>query len=182
MKKLILMALVCASGLFAQTAVNQTSGPPPHADQDLYFYDGSGNLQYDCRARQFNVPNSWQRSDSSLTSIVVATNVGTVTTASAHGLYIGARVTVSGSTTAALNGVYTVVSAPTSTTYTIATSGVGDGTYNTANLAVSTNNPLTVSPVWAIKVFTYSGTSLTASYWADAKVGGTLKCSDRATY
>jgi hypothetical protein len=161
----------------------QTSeGPPPVAYQHLYFYDGSNNLQYDCVARQFVSTTAWTISDGSLVSIVVSSSSGTVTTASAHGLYIGARVTVSGSTTTALNTTYTVTSVPSSTTFTVTTSGVANGTYNNSSLSVSTNNPLLTAPVWAIKVYTYSGTSLTASYWASGQTGRTLKCSDRTSY
>jgi len=94
------------------------------------FYSGS-NLQYVCDA-PISVPaTTVSRSAATLTNIVVAANVGTVTTATAHNLWVGARVAVSGSATSALNATYTVLTIPSSTTYTIATSGVSDATYTT---------------------------------------------------
>jgi len=184
MRNIVCLAVLLAPLLHGQTQVNQTSGPPPMAYVLQAFYDGSGNLIYACKARQFlQTATTVQRSDSSLTSIVVATNVGTVTTASAHNLWIGARVTVSGSTTAALNGTYKVATVPSSTTYTIATSGVADATYNNAAMVLSTNNPLLSQAVWAIQANVYDGSNrLTGSYWANSAVGETLACSARASY
>lgn len=173
-----------ATGLYGQAPVSQTAGPPPVPYVLQAYYDGSGNLIYICKAQQFlQTASTVQRSDSSLTNIVVATNVGTVTTASAHNLWIGATVTVSGSTTAALNAIYKVQTVPSSTTYTITTSGVGDATYNSAATAISTNNPLLSQSVWAIQVNVYNGSNqLTGSYWANSKVSEALACSARATY
>jgi hypothetical protein len=96
--KTTILSLVLAAVAFAQTPVNQSGGPPPSAIQKLFYYDGSSNLTYICNAAQNGRSTSVKRSDSSLTNIVVSTNVGTVTTAAVHGLYIGARVTISGAT------------------------------------------------------------------------------------
>lgn len=52
------------------------------------------------------------------TGAVRASNVVTITTASAHGLQIGDRVTISGVTDTTFNGTQTVASVPTSTTFT----------------------------------------------------------------
>ena len=77
-----------------------------------------------------------------LTSIVVVGNVGTIHFASAHGLTAvnmsGGYLSVSGSTTSALNAQYLQVYA-SPTTLTIITSGVADGTYNNAALTVRVN-------------------------------------------
>jgi hypothetical protein len=180
-------ALLCLSvfACFAQgPSVNQVSGPPPAAYVQQAFYDGSSNLIYSCLTHQLlQLASTVKRSDSSLTSIVVSANVGTVTTANPHGLWVGAIVTASGSTTSALNAVYKIATVPSTTTYTIATSGVGDATYNNAALVISTNNPLFTQGVWAIQVFVYDGSNrFDHSYWANNGVGEVLACSNRANY
>ncbi len=179
----LLVAMLCAAAVWGQT-VNQTNDPPPTAELKLFYYDGSSNLQYICWARQNQMKDSTQkRSDSTLTSIVVLTNVGTVTTASAHGLYIGARVVITGATVDTdLNATYTVATVGSSTTYTIATSSVANATYTDAGLVITTTYPLTTAPVWAIQVLTYATTTLTGSFWARASVGYGLACTDRTTY
>lgn len=65
----------------------------------------------------------------SITSIVSASDVATVTTGSAHGLKVGQYVNVTGSTTNYVNGVYKVASVPSTTTFTYAqNSNAADGT------------------------------------------------------
>lgn len=65
----------------------------------------------------------------SITSIVSASDVATVTTGSAHGLKVGQYVNVTGSTTNYVNGVYKVASVPSTTTFTYAqNSSAADGT------------------------------------------------------
>ena len=65
----------------------------------------------------------------SITSIVSASDVATVTTGSAHGLKAGQYVNVTGSTTNYVNGVYKVASVPSTTTFTYAqNSNAADGT------------------------------------------------------
>lgn len=66
-----------------------------------------------------------------VTSIVVASNTGTVTTASAHGLASGRQVAIYGGTgtSSKLNGLYTITVTGAST-FTITTSGVANGTYS----------------------------------------------------
>lgn len=49
-----------------------------------------------------------------------ATNVTTYTTAAAHGLAIGSQVTISGTNPSGYDGTYTVVTVPTTTTFTVA--------------------------------------------------------------
>jgi hypothetical protein len=177
------LLLAFTGGLFAQAVgVNQVQGPPPSAYEKLFFYDGSNNLQYICMAQQNQRANSYSVSGSTLTSIVVATNVGTVTFGTAPGLYVGARITVSGSTTAALNGAYQVT-AVSGATVTITTSGVSDATYSNAALTVTTNNPLTGAAIWAIQVFSYNvSNQLIDAHWAGGSAGEAFACSNRASY
>lgn len=67
----------------------------------------------------------------SVTSIVVATNVGTVTTSSAHGLSTGRQVAIYGGTgtSSKVNGLYTITVTGGST-FTVTTAGVLNGTYS----------------------------------------------------
>lgn len=173
MKRLAFILAVTVLGSFAQTYQTQQM-----------FYSGS-NVQYVCTASANVSATTWTRSAASLTSVAVSSNVGTVTTATAHNLWVGAWVTISGSTTAALNGSYAVVTVPSTTTFTIATSGVVDDTYNTAAMVLSTNSPLLNAAVWAVTVYHYDGSSNVDGVYPG---GGPLslnyraKCSDRATY
>ncbi len=149
-----------------------------------FWYDGATNLQYMCSANALQPITTFYKSSSTLTSIVVSSNTGTINFATTSYLWPGALVTVAGSTTAALNGTYRVLTVST-TTATITTSGVGDATYSNAALTVSTLAPLINAPVWAIQVFTYTGTTLLSSYWAgnpSSTVPHGLRCSDRANY
>lgn len=158
---------------------------PLDREQKLFFYDGSNNLRYVCTADQDQDPtSSVKRSDSTLTSIVVLTNVGTATTSTAHGLYVGARVTITGATVDAdLNGTFTLLTVPSTTTYTFATVAVADATYNEATLVVTTRYPLTTNPLWAIQVFTYDASNnLTGSFWANSNLAKILLATDRSKF
>ena len=65
----------------------------------------------------------------SISSVVSAADVATVTTGSAHGLKVGMYVNVTGSSTNFVNGVYKVASVPSTTTFTYAqNSGAANGT------------------------------------------------------
>lgn len=79
----------------------------------------------------------FQRSDSTLTNIVVNAGVATATTASAHGLLTGNLISVVGATAdAALNTIYPpAVTATGATTFTFATSA-GNGTYTESTLTI----------------------------------------------
>lgn len=153
-------------------------------------YAGGSNLTYLCLAPSTNQTStpSWYTyslsvAASTLTSIVVATNVGTVTTPAAHGLMVGQTTTVSGSTTSALNASYVIVTVPSTTTFTITTAGVGNATYNNGPLTVSGEAPLLTSPIWSIQHFTYDGSNnLTGTQCANGSCQAlSNKCSDRAT-
>src|SRR5262249_43880724 len=69
-----------------------------------------------------------------LVSLVNAATVATITTRTSHGLYPGARVSVSGAIgNRRLNRTYTVQAVPSSNTFTISTVNVGDGTWDAGN-------------------------------------------------
>ncbi len=146
------------------------------------FNNGSSQLQYICEAAAQVTQTSVKVSDSTLTNIVVATNVGTVT-APTHNLWTGASIVVSGSATAALNGTY-AITVTTANAYTIATSGVSDGTYSDAGLVVSTRAPLLNVAVWRVTVLHYAASVLDGVYLGGGSLSTTYraKCSDRATY
>ncbi len=188
----VLFSLVLAGALFSQ----QTGAPVgivqfnTQTPTRFLDYAGGSNLTYLCLAPSINqssTPGNYTYSLSvsagTLTNIVVLTNVGTVTTVAAHGLMVGQTTTVSGSTTSALNGSYVVASTPSTTTYTITTSGVGNATYATSGLTVSGEAPLLTSPIWSIQKFTYDGSNnLTGTQCANGSCQAlTNKCSDRAT-
>ena len=105
--------------------------------------------------------NIWlRRSNSTLTTIADSSNTSTVTCATACGVWIGQRVSVSGATVATqLNGFYTVLTTPSSTTFTFTTAGVADATYNESTLTISIMEPLTTAEVWKITVFKYNASN-----------------------
>jgi len=161
MKYLILLLLaVCAFGQVQNVAVSKQPSSP--AVTVLTFYTSGGNPQYICKALSLQDAYTWAVTPSSqqgtLTSIAVLTNVGTATTSAHHGLQVNDVVTVMGSTTAALNATYVITTVPSATTFTFATSGVSDGTYNTSALAMRTTAARSNAAVWSIEQFTY-GTS-----------------------
>lgn len=85
---------------------------------------------------------SFLRSDDSLTSIAVATNVGTATTVAAHKVSVDDLITVQGATVDTdLNNSYTVASVLTPTTFTFPTVDVADATYTESTLRVDGDAP-----------------------------------------
>ena len=188
--KLLIAALSVAS-LFAQATGTPVSvvAYPPETPTMFLDYAGGANLTYLCVASPINktsTPGNYTYSLSvaggTLTNIVVLTNVGTVTTVAAHGLMVGQTTTVSGSATTALNASYVVASTPSTTTFTIATSGVANAMYTTG-LVLSGTVPLLTSPIWAIKRLTYDGSNnLTGSLCANgACQAQTNICANRTT-
>ncbi len=178
--KSLAVALVAAAGLSAQ----QT--PPTNWPEVLQpFYDSSNNLIYACYAKQNKGGSTlYSRSDSTLTSIAVSANVGTATTASAHYLYPGVRFVVSGATVDTdLNATYTILTVPSSTTFTFTTVNVANATYTESTLVVGTVYPLLSDAKWAILTLKYDASSnLITKIWAGNVISYTLACSDRATY
>lgn len=189
---IVLPALLMSVVLWSQ----QTGTPvgivqfPTQTPTRFLDYAGGSNLTYLCLAPSINQSSTPSRytyslsvTAATLTSIVVLTNVGTVTTATAHGLMVGQTTTVSGSTTAALNAAYTIVTIPSTTTFTITTSGVANATYNNGALSLSGEAPLLTSPIWSIQHFTYDASNnLTGTQCVNGSCQATTnKCSDRAT-
>ncbi len=191
--KTLICTLALAVSVFAQSVVRVSQAPTDVPIRRVLFCDNAlqsaclstDPVKYVCIARQDTAQTTTvQRSDSTLTSIVVLTNVGTVTTASAHGLYQGARVTITGATVDTdLNASYVVQSVSSSTVYTITTASVGNATYTDAGLVISTREPLTTASLWAIQVVVSNASAFaTGAYWANASTGYALACSNRTSY
>lgn len=172
----LLLSLLAASALWAQQSGTpvQVVQYPKDAPTLKNIYDASNNLIYVCYAKAI-APNdsttnynfSLSVTATTLTSIVVATNVGTITTAAAHGWRPNQLVTVTGSTTSALNGTYRLLTTATSTTATVTTSGVANATYNNGALTVAGAAPLTTKPIWSIMALVYDASNnLTDRQWA----------------
>lgn len=197
MKRFIqLCAAVCAmasAALGQGTAVNQSLGPPPTNWVTLYWCGtgmtacASGNTQVSaiCAAPALAPTTTYAiGSTPGLTNIVVSTNVGTITFATTAQVWVGMRVTVAGSTTAALNGTYRVNTVSGSTA-TITTSGVADATYNNAAMTVATSGPILGASTWSILLLPFTDTSVNASYYAGGATVGVpsaLACSSRTSY
>ena len=188
MKRILFALLLVSVPVVAQqqATVAISKGPASEPTTTLTFYDASSNPQYICKARSRQNAFTWAvtptGSQGTLTSIAVATNVGTVTTVGNHGLAIGYLVTVAGSTTSALNGTYIIQTVPSATTFTITTSGVSDGTYNTAALNLTTTAPRSSSNQWSIEKFTYNvGNNPTADQWAQGSTAQINICDNRTT-
>lgn len=88
--------------------------------------------------------------------IVVVSNVATLTTATAHGLYVGQRIAVAGNADPRANGFYLVTGIPTSTTLTVALT-IADGTYGTTS-TIDVVDPSAGSADW-LGVHLHDGTS-----------------------
>lgn len=167
------MRLICSFTLMAGLIFSQIKGTPvnvisyPTADQPatIFDYDGSNNVIYIGYAIPIQPTFSWTVSGSTLTSIVVSANVGTVTTSTAHGLAVGNPVIVAGSATTTLNATYRVASVPSPTTFTVTTSGVSNATYNDSTLTVSTSAPRTTASVWSIQCFQITSGNTTSIQW-----------------
>lgn len=170
MTKTVLGFLLLAAAAFAQS-------------QPVAFYDASNNLQYICKSQNqtSKTTTTWAISDSTLTSVAIVSNVATVTTASAHNLYPGAYVSITGSTSGTIDGSFTVLTAPTSTTFTLSIT-TANATFNNAGLTVYTKSPLLTAQYWSITHLLYD----TGNKWVGTVVfsdsAKSLKCSDRALY
>ena len=164
--KAILIALLLTVSAMAQegTVVNQTEGPPPGGYTDLFTYDGSNLPIYACRAKAIQPPYAASVAGATMTNIIVAANVGTVTWTT-HGLKIGNRVTVAGATDADLNKAYYVQTTADANTFTITVADVSADTYTTG-VTITTTAPRSTAAVWSILKYTYSGTNLISKQWA----------------
>lgn len=153
----------------------------------LLFRDGSNNTEYICKAPAVQASFSWTRAATTLTNIVVATNVGTATTSTAHGLAVGNLVQVSGATVDTdLNGFYPIVSVGSTTTFTITTASVADATYTETPLRLSTTAARTTATIWAIQKLYYTTTYVDRVSYAvgNGLLPGTYNfaCGSRTTY
>lgn len=199
MKRSLIALSLCACA-FGQSPVTLTDQPAPEALERLHYRDGSSNYEYECVAKARSATSYFTRSASTslqpgttiatatLTSIVVLTNVATATTSGAHGLRIGARVTVLGATvdedlgSSAVPKNYTIASVPSSTTFTFATSSVADATYNESTLYFSTQQPRSNSNAWAIVKRFYTTTYIDREFPAYGSNGMDKACDSRAAY
>lgn len=183
--RLVLIVLALAAGAWAQSIPE-----PKPSEYTITLLDPSGptgSPTYVGKAFEFMSASSTcsnfgntcvKRSDSTLTSIVDSGTTSTITTANAHGYWVGQRVKFSGATVAnALNGTYTILTTPSSTTATVATAGVADATYNESTLMISTMQPLTTQAVWSIQILKYDASNylISTSYAIAPEVGSSWK-------
>ena len=194
MRNAISVFLFACLTAFAQDndpAVSLSGGPPARAWSILYFYTTVGGAdlpEYICYTR-----TSQGAVTAPITSIAVLTNVGTVTTNTAHGLSPGNQVIIAGVSGGGtgLNTSATITTVPSTTTFTMATTGVANATYNNAGITFNSSAPRTNQNIWAIKRFSYGGTggsSLLATKWAVkpgyviSGTGTDLACDSRTTF
>ena len=91
-----------------------------------------------------------------VSSVTVSAGVATVTTGSAHGLSIGAVVSMTGFTPAGYNGIWTIASVPSTTTFTVSLLKYVDQRWNPNNPNVANN--LIANPVVPTTSSTVQGT------------------------
>ncbi len=188
MRKLFAIAALCL-GAFAQEqdpAVSFSSGPPQRAWTRLFFYttiSAADYLEYTCYARVTQPVATL-----AVTQIVDSGTTATVTTAAAHGLGVGAKVTIAGVTgDTDLNGVYNIATVGSTTTFTVTSASVTDATYNNTGITAATTSPRTTQPIWSIVRNFYTGTNITAIRWAvnpSQEISATAPsniCDNRAT-
>jgi YD repeat-containing protein len=187
-----LLVVLAASIGYAQTQTVAISKSAPNLSVTTFtYYNAGANPQYICKANSNQPLYAWAVTplpfQGTLTSIVVSSNVGTVTTSANHGLNTNNIVVVSGSSTAALNGTYVIQSGGalnggSATTFTISTSGVSNGTYSSTNLTISTTAPRTTAPQWSIEQFTYNtaGNPI-ADQFANGNTAQTNICDNKST-
>jgi len=163
--------------------VNVSISNPLTAYTNLFFYSGT-DLQYSCRAKSQQPTATFIISGSTpfaLTSIVVLTNVGTVTTVSDNGLKVNDKIVISGATVDTdLNGTYKIATVTNSKVFTIVTVSVANATYTDTGLQFTTTAPRTTQPIWGIQKFTVSSSLVTQTQWANGSTTGQI-CDNRAT-
>lgn len=174
-----LAAIVGVAAFSQSTPVTMEQGAPLNPVTVINVFTGS-NLIYQCRTKSTQRAFDYVAA-SKFTNVVVAANVGTVTTSANHGLQVGNTITLTGSATAALNGAYIIQTVPSATTFTITTSGVSNGTY-TDLTALTTTAARSNANIWSIEKFTYDGSgNTTAAQWANGNTGQSNSCDARAT-
>lgn len=195
MKRVIIALALCACASAQNTSVRTSDRPAQEGNELLVYRDGGSNVEYLCYADSPNATSIFAVTASgsvqpnttiaiaNITSIVVSTNTATLTTTQAHGLRVGARITVSGATVDTdLNGAYTVATVGSGTTLTFTTASVANATYNEATLLVRTNAPRSNSKVWSIQRNFYTSTSFDRAVWAWGSPAAEFACDSRTAY
>ena len=155
---ILLLWVLLANSLQAQSGGNTVVITKTAPSTVLNFYDGSNNLEYVCRTPYPATKSTFSIAASTLTSIVVSSNTGTVTIPS-HGLAVGNAITVTGTTgDTDLNDTWIVQTVTNANVFTITTANVSDATYNNAAMVVTTTAPRSSAPVWQISKYSYTST------------------------
>ncbi len=184
MRRLLLIASAAVSALSAQGVVGNAVNINPLSDTPWSFktdYNSGTAAVYVGKAHAFDSKNRtvWTVGGSpALTSIVVATNVATATMVVAHGLEIGAEVTVQGSSHTGLDGKYRVATVPSSTTITFTVSAA-DATKTTSGMTIETLAPRTNALVWDLTYLINDGNGNATSV---KNCGRNRAWDSRATY
>jgi hypothetical protein len=186
MLAILALLLGGAIGLDGQTPVRVVDGKgadaviSPGQWTSRGFYSGS-LLVYQCVAYPVSGTTTWTFADGGVTSIVDSSNTATITFSAAHGLSVGNRITISGSTSTQLNTTYKVAGVTNTTVITVTTASVTDATYTTG-VNITTTAPLTSKAVWNIAYLTYDASNQwTSTTWAEGSRSFNQVCDDRAT-
>jgi len=156
--KAILILLVLSISALAQSQSSPSVVIRPPVTTILQYYDGSNNLEYVCRTPYPATKSTFSVAASTLTSIVVSSNTGTVTIPS-HGLAVGNAITVTGTTgDTDLNDTWIVQTVTNANVFTVTTANVSDATYNNAAMIVTTTAPRSSVPIWQITKYSYTST------------------------
>lgn len=114
----------------------------------------------------------------SSTGAVRTSNVVTVTTTAAHGFALNASITIAGASDSSFNGTFTILSVPTTTTFTFAQTGAnassngGTATSGASSATIATSSVVTITTT-AAHGFT-QGQSVTIAGVADTSFNGTF--------
>jgi hypothetical protein len=129
---------------------------PGTVTRDVYIRRSGTNQLQVCNVNASNSPipgaldvyGGFSTSYASVTtsSRARASNVATITTSSAHTLFVGARINISGLSGTGYNGVQTVVSIPSSTTFTYASTGSDESTATDTNGTVLISGLVSIAP------------------------------------
>ena len=112
-----------------------------------------------------------------ISSITISGSTATVTTGSAHGLLVGAVVILSGQAPAAYAGTFTVLTVPSTTTFTYAISGSSVPVTSATTVGTYVNGTIQVGQVCEITSTISNGAVvLTATPWAGTSLSGKTLC------
>lgn len=171
---LILLSL----GAWAQFG-SQTVNAQAQAVSTVYFYDGSGNLEYKCQTSAVNF------NFSTLPTATAGTNANpAVITSTAHGFDVNytPQVLITGAVSgwAAANGMWTatVVGA---NTFSIPIDSTGFGTFTGQAWVITTRSPRLTVAQWSVLRYFYSSGNLVNALWAGGTNSYGNVCANRAT-